>query len=414
MTIIPYQLPLFEDFDFGPLQKLEDLFNAINYAPLIKQLDDERKNGRNDYSNDAMFRCMLTSTFFPYPTLQAFIDELKRNPCLRHVCRIVPKYNPDGSKQLAPSNAAFTRFEKKLVKHTVFLENMMQDALIKIKEVCPDLGKTLAIDGKIIPSYAKRRGKGESADGRREMDASYTCKTYTVNQPNGVTEIKKKPYFGYRLHLIVDTHYEIPLALKVCPAHESERTVAKNLINHALPKWLVESCDYMTADRGYDGRPFQALIESKGMTPIIAICNRWKDETTRQYKDTRFVYTYNGVVSYISPKGESIVAKYKGYHKQTDSLRYEVELSEGKESVLIERSTDFLVFNKVARDSKKFKRLYKSRTAVERVNGRYDRDYCFENHNIRGLEKMTLRITLSTLVMIGKRLSTIKEVRQVA
>jgi hypothetical protein len=47
----------------------------------------------------------------------------------------------------------------------------------------------------------------------------------------------------------------------------------------------------------------------------------------------------------------------------------------------------------------KFARLYKGRTAVERLNGRLDRDFMFEDHCIRGLKKMTLMVSLSLLTM---------------
>ncbi|MHC5879109.1 transposase, partial [Streptococcus pyogenes] len=55
-----------------------------------------------------------------------------------------------------------------------------------------------------------------------------------------------------------------------------------------------------------------------------------------------------------------------------------------------------------------FKRQYKKRTSVERVNGRLDRDFRFENHTIRGLKKMRLAISMSFLVMIGFALAKLK------
>lgn len=69
----------------------------------------------------------------------------------------------------------------------------------------------------------------------------------------------------------------------------------------------------------------------------------------------------------------------------------------------IKRDTDPRVFNQVGRDSLKFERLYKRRTAVERVNGRLDRDYGFELHTIRGLDKMSLYVTTSFILMLGKK-----------
>ena len=63
-------------------------------------------------------------------------------------------------------------------------------------------------------------------------------------------------------------------------------------------------------------------------------------------------------------------------------------------------STDYRIFVPVARDSKKFKTKYKMRTEVERLNGRLDRDYMFNDHFIRGQEKMELMVDLSFLVML--------------
>ena len=62
----------------------------------------------------------------------------------------------------------------------------------------------------------------------------------------------------------------------------------------------------------------------------------------------------------------------------------------------------------VARDSKKWERLYKTRTSVERVNGRIDRDYQFEEHTIRGLDKMNMYITATFIAMLTMAKSKIE------
>lgn len=59
------------------------------------------------------------------------------------------------------------------------------------------------------------------------------------------------------------------------------------------------------------------------------------------------------------------------------------------------------IFTPVAISSHKWKRLYKKRTGVERINGRIDRDYQFERHTIRGLDKMTVFITITFLVYMA-------------
>lgn len=102
-------------------------------------------------------------------------------------------------------------------------------------------------------------------------------------------------------------------------------------------------------------------------------------------KDTNIVYNYKGDVYFVDEKGIDQKMKYEGYDKQKKCLRYSYE---GKMHKIYIRY-DERVFLPIARDSDKFKRIYKGRTAVERLNGRLDRDYIFENHCIRGLKKMT-------------------------
>ena len=76
--------------------------------------------------------------------------------------------------------------------------------------------------------------------------------------------------------------------------------------------------------------------------------------------------------------------------------------------VRIPLETDRRIFVPIARSSYKWKRLYKGRTAVERVNSRIDLSFGFEHHFIRGKAKMTLRVGLALIVMLSMALARIK------
>jgi hypothetical protein len=116
------------------------------------------------------------------------------------------------------------------------------------------------------------------------------------------------------------------------------------------------------------------------------------------------VYDYRGNVYCYDEKGNRQKMKYEGYDKQKKCLRYSYK---GKvQKIYI--SYDERVFLPIARDSAKFKRIYKGRTSVERLNGRLDRDYMFEEHCIRGLSKMTLMVSLSMIIMNGMAIGKLK------
>jgi len=58
-------------------------------------------------------------------------------------------------------------------------------------------------------------------------------------------------------------------------------------------------------------------------------------------------------------------------------------------------------FPGLSRESKKWSRLYKKRTAVERVNGRLKDFLLLDGLTIRRLEKVKMHVGLSLLVMLG-------------
>jgi hypothetical protein len=117
------------------------------------------------------------------------------------------------------------------------------------------------------------------------------------------------------------------------------------------------------------------------------------------------VYDYAGQVYYVDDAGKKHKMLYRGYDASRNCLRYEYRGKTHRISV----GYDERVFLPIARDSKKFERLYKARTSVEMLNGRIDRDFMFEDHCLRGLAKTRLMVGLSFIVMNAMALGKIKE-----
>ena len=63
----------------------------------------------------------------------------------------------------------------------------------------------------------------------------------------------------------------------------------------------------------------------------------------------------------------------------------------------------------VPRESKKFQRLYKMRTAVERVNSRVKDLLGLNKITVRGIAQVTVRSALSLLIMLASAVSLAKE-----
>ena len=290
-----------------------------------------------------------------------------------------------------------------VIKNLQKIEPILKESFNELREFMyenlKDFGKEVGEDGKIFLSKAKRPNEnGDIEDGRCDMDADYTMKeTYYKDAKTGETKTKKKTYFGYRCHILADVNYELPVEYTVTKASVSEKKELKNHID-MLDKKLRNKIETLTADKGYDDKKIIKYLKENNIKAVIDIRNSWRDgEKTRQYKNTDIVYTYDGRVSIVNDKGEIESLKYLGYDKIRDTLRY----GQGKKVYSIEISYDERIFTAIARDSKKWKRSYKKRTALERINGRLDRDFNLENNKVRGIKKARVIIDIMMIGMLA-------------
>lgn len=411
MNIIP-QMSLFDESEFeelGDLERLQMVLDALPDAVLIAKLYKIRGNGRNDWPCEAMWNSFIASFLFEHPTVDSLLRELRRNNQLRKICGFELKTvrQKDGIYKIytAPSASAYSNFLKNLKECQEELTATFEELVEFMYEHLEHFGENLMVDGKAIQSCATKLSKKAKSGARGEHDADWCRKTYTVTGKNGEKETKTVKWFGFRLHLIADATYEIPVAFEVTKASNSEKTETEKLLEKVKKEnpQMLDICRYFMGDKGYDSTKLIELLEGNDIVPVIDICNKWKEgEETHQYRDTDLVYNYKGDVWYVDEKGEKIKLSYKGYDKSTDSLRYGFPPQKHDKRIFrIKCSEDRRIFTPVARDSHKWRRLYNMRSGIERINGRLDRDYKFENHTIRGLAKMKMFLTVTFLVYMG-------------
>ena len=163
---------------------------------MLKKLEEERGNGRNDYPVVCMWRLFLAKFIFQHPTIESLLRECRRNSQLRQLCGLQSHYismnHTNNHVCIVPISAAMSRFIKKLKEHQEELTEMMAILEKKLQEELPDFGKEVTIDRKIIQSYANKVSIKE-ADGRRETQADTTAKNYYSNNGTKTT----KYYFGF-------------------------------------------------------------------------------------------------------------------------------------------------------------------------------------------------------------------------
>ena len=404
------QLSLFGDTfeeNLGDLSRLQTILAALPDERLIQKLQKIRGKGRNEWPVAALWNSFVAGFIFDHDSVASLLRELNRNSQLRMVCGLEPHFYKGKDKtekmMLAPTASAYSNFLKNLMKCQKELEEIFHELVDFMYENLKDFGDILMVDGKAIQSFGRKISDKNSGK-RGEQDADWSCKTYTTTTPQGEKCTKTVKWFGFRLHLIADATYELPVDFEVTKASNSEVKETEKLLKEGKeehPK-RIETCRYFLADRGYDSTTLIEWLETEDTAPIIDIRNCWQGDETKQYKNTDLVYSYNGKVYFVNEDGDKIELLYRGYDKSRDCNRYGFHPRyHDKRIFRIPLKTDKRIFTRVARNSKKWKRLYRKRSGIERMNGRIARDFKFEKHTIRGINKMKMFLETAFIIKLA-------------
>ncbi|MFN3481188.1 MAG: transposase, partial [Thermodesulfovibrionales bacterium] len=395
----------------GELERLRMVIEVIPDDELMKALEGERKGRRDDYPICAVWNSILAGIVYQHSSIESLRRELMRNGELREACG----FDPALKDKAVPSKDAYSSMLKKLMGKQGMIEEMFDGLIEELKKYLPELGRHLAIDSKKIESYARgRKDPAESSD----PEADWGYKTYKGKRADGSIWEKISSWFGYKLHLLVDTTYELPVGYKVTKATRADIEEMLPLIKEAKEKHFKE-VETLAGDKAYDsGSHNEKLYDGHGIKPVIDIRNNWKDgEETKLLNPERIdnvVYDYRGTVYCHCPSSnERKEMAFCGFEKDRMTLKYRcpsvaygieckgfAECSEGTKGkiVRIPLETDRRIFVPIARSSYKWQRIYNGKTAVERVNSRIDLSFGFEHHFVRGKAKMTLRVGLALIV----------------
>jgi len=421
------------------LDRLRMLLEALPDEQLMRVLEAERKGRRDDYPLRAVWNSILAGIVFQHEGVESLRRELARNAQLRQYCG----FDVFRGDKAVPPEWVYTRFLRKLFAHQAEIDQMFDTLVDRLEERLPDLGRRLAVDSKAIESHGNPLGKktdAATADGRRDADADWGTKTYTGVHEDGTAWEKTKRWFGYKLHLVVDADYELPLGYAVTKASANDSPHLLPLVESLKERHpeLLERSAYLSADKGYDSEDNnQELWDEYALRPIIDIRNTWKEEPGLPRSlypdrvDTIF-YTEQGQVLCRCRDGAQkerdnyAPMAYEGFEADRRSLKYRCPAKahgitcsqkdlcnqggqpEHGRIVRVPLDMNRRTFTPLARDSKSWSREYKHRTAVERVNSRLDVSFGFERHYIRGMNKMKLRAGLALLVMLGMALGWIE------
>lgn len=234
-------------------QQLEAIFNTIPEDELLKGLKVYYA-GRNGYTYKVLWRTYVAMAVLNLPSFAALIRTLENNPYIARACGIM---SPDA----IPSKFAYSRFVNKLRrrKPVAFVKDVMRTLTRRCYETFPDFGKSVAIDATDLKAWSNGQKKHHS-----DPDAGWVIKADTAGKPKFV--------WGYKLHLMVDTNYEIPMTANITKGNVHDIREATPLLSQARYITGKFYPDYVICDAAYSSAHLRRVIKRQWKAePIIKV-----------------------------------------------------------------------------------------------------------------------------------------------
>ena len=397
--------------DSPSLGTVREFLEAVPDARLLASLAAARGRGRNDYPVHMLWGVLLLTALLRHGSIESCLGELRRNRGLR---RLIGLEQESG----VPRKWNMSRFLQVLGTdpHWTLLREVFDAMAQRLGEAVDDLGTRTAGDATGLSARPSRTPGGsalpEPTGGRREYHDDQGLLTHVVE------------WFGYKLHLLVDDRHEVALAYRISSAQAGDNEELPGLVAQAqtnLPEGRIQTLAY---DKACDADDVHAALDDAGIAPIIHNRSLWTGESERLlpghdpasnvvHDEAGTLYCYDMTPN---PPVRHRMA-YIGHEPARRTLKYrcpavhegwrcpsQTTCNAGRrygKTVRVKRDIDLRRFPPVPRATKKFERLYKGRSAVERVNARLKIFWGADDGNITGAARFHAWLDTVMVVHIG-------------
>jgi hypothetical protein len=352
-----------------------------------------------------MWAALIAGLLYQRHSLVEVVRMLERDKDTRLVCGF--------SLDKLPGEDAFSRFLKKLVKHADLLDECFDNLVNTLRALLPGFGAKLAVDSTDIEAYSNGHREHPS-----DRDACWGAKKSGGNKAADKAETGKgkQPdvyyWFGYKLHLVIDALYELPIAFVLTPANEADTRPMKPLLKKAGADKEKTRPEAVISDKGYDSQDNNKFIYKECKSAPIIPIRVWKDMQLPDICNAKGTPLCSCALPMVYWGRDGKYLKYRCPHvlgKGECKSRFRCTSSPYGYVLKLPIAADIRRHPPLPRESRKWQRLYKMRTAVERVNSRVKDLLGLGKITIRGIAKVTVRAVLSLLVMLAVGVSMAKE-----
>ena len=366
-------------------EELREIFDSVPFQKLVKRLRAYRWTGRPGYNPETILKAILVGYYKSIGSLAELARYLEDHREIASVCG----FKDD---ELTPSRSTFSRIISRLAKHQDLLDECLNIIAEGFRDLLPGFGEVVAIDCTPVPSYSNPDNEPIS-----DTEAGWIVKEGSA---------RKIWEFGYRLHLIVDANWELPIAKALTLAEDNEKKATLPLLKKAKENLPWFNPDAIMADKAYDKYDhYEFIAKELDAEPII-----------KHVKHSEYELT--GVpAAPICPSGLPMI--YRSWDRKK-GLQYECPEKAGRaicpladgctiKTTWIRPVKDYRQFGyHITRSSEEWQALYRKRVGVERCNSRLKETRRLAKHQFRGFERISVHATLAVLAMMAVALSKAK------
>jgi hypothetical protein len=296
--------------------------------------------------------------------------------------------------------------------HRTLLKEIFNVLIQRLGLAVVDLGSHTAGDSTGLSARRKPEEAAQEEIDQGLPQASGGRKEYKDDEGK---VIKVVEWFGFKLHLLVDVKHEVVLAYVITDTKAGDGETLPLLLEQAAANLPADRIETVAYDKAADGEDVHETLSGKGIKPVIQMRALWKIDPERMLPghdgSSNVVYTEDGTIYCYDKVSEPAVRhpmSYIGYEPQRETLKYRCPAkhedwecpmsavcnagkSYGK-TVRVPREVDLRRFPALPRATKKFERLYKGRTAVERVNARLKVFWGADDGNVTGTRRFVAQV----------------------
>ena len=391
---------LFDPAQLPPLVRYDTLFDNL------PKLEEHRaQTGRHPFSRNSLLKALIYKALRSLATLSDLTFELNNNPSISRSLG----FNP---LSYAPSVERFSAFLHDTENSDV--KTVRQQLVQSLKDAGVITGKSIAIDSCPIVASLKENNLKTSVKNRfdktRKPKGDPDARLgVMIHYP---TPMKKEVryFWGYKNHIISDTATELPLWETTKPANISEITLAKSLIQKTQECFSL-TIEVVTGDAQFDTEDILTFIIND-LQAMAIIPHNPRNEQPKGYQiigDN--VICEAGLPMYrkgkMRPKRTGIlycqyccpiVYNRKNQYNYIVCPIFHPKFFKGKGcNVLIRLEPS--IRSKIDYNTIEFKKLYNTRTSVERVFSRL-LSIAMQNPTVRGLNAIQNHVTIAHIAVL--------------